>query len=62
MVGWTVATAVAMSVLYGLYTPDGSAPDLGEGVSAFYNATSRTAWGLSVAWVIFACASGYGGG
>ncbi|XP_045202094.2 nose resistant to fluoxetine protein 6-like [Mercenaria mercenaria] len=61
MMGWTVATAVAMSVLYGLYTPDGTPPDLSNAVSALYNATSRTAWGLSVAWVIFACATGYGG-
>ncbi|XP_045202055.2 nose resistant to fluoxetine protein 6-like [Mercenaria mercenaria] len=60
-VGWSVATAIAVSVLYGLYTSDGSPPDFSNGVSALYNATSRTAWGLSVAWVIFACATGYGG-
>jgi hypothetical protein len=52
---------MAVSVLYGLYTPEGNLPDLSKGVSALYNATSRTAWGISVAWVIFACATGYGG-
>ncbi|XP_060562019.1 O-acyltransferase like protein-like [Ruditapes philippinarum] len=61
MVGWLIATAMAVSVLYGLYTPDGTPPDLSNSVSALYNATSRTAWGISVAWVIFACATGYGG-
>ncbi|XP_053380233.1 nose resistant to fluoxetine protein 6-like [Mercenaria mercenaria] len=61
LVGWSVATAMAVSVLYGLYTSDGSPPDFSNSVSALYNATSRTAWGLSVAWVIFACATGYGG-
>ncbi|XP_060590858.1 O-acyltransferase like protein-like isoform X2 [Ruditapes philippinarum] len=61
LVGWAIATAMAVSVLYGLYTPEGNLPDLSKGVSALYNATSRTAWGISVAWVIFACATGYGG-
>lgn len=60
LLGWTVATAFAMLVLYGLYSPDGK-PDLDLNTSAFYNATSRTAWGIAVAWVVFACASGYGG-
>ncbi|XP_045202111.2 nose resistant to fluoxetine protein 6-like [Mercenaria mercenaria] len=60
IVGWLVATGVALLVLYGLYTPDGS-PKLGVDTSALYNATFRTAWGMCVAWVIFACASGYGG-
>lgn len=61
LAGWVIASAMAMSVLYGLFVPDGTAPDFSTGVSALYNATSRTAWALSVAWVIFACATGYGG-
>ncbi|XP_060591484.1 O-acyltransferase like protein-like, partial [Ruditapes philippinarum] len=60
VVGWIVATTTAMLVLYGLYSPDGT-KILSDDTSAFYNATSRTAWGMCVAWVIFACASGYGG-
>ncbi|XP_053380235.1 nose resistant to fluoxetine protein 6-like [Mercenaria mercenaria] len=60
IIGWLVATGVALMVLYGLYTSDGS-PKLGVDTSALYNATFRTAWGMCVAWVIFACASGYGG-
>ena len=60
MLGWTLATAMALLVLYGLYNPEGQ-PTFGLDVSALYNATSRTAWGMAVAWVIFACATGYGG-
>lgn len=58
--GWLIATTLALLVLYGLYTPDGT-PNLGEDTSALYNATFRTVWGICVAWVIFACATGYGG-
>lgn len=60
MVGWVLATTVAMLVLYGLYSSDGS-PHLSVETSALYIATSRTAWGMCVAWVIFSCALGYGG-
>ncbi|KAL4219668.1 hypothetical protein ACF0H5_022240 [Mactra antiquata] len=60
LIGWLFATAMAMLVLYGLYSSTG-VPSLGVKTSAFYNATSRTAWGIAVAWVVFACAVGYGG-
>jgi hypothetical protein len=60
-VGWMLATCVAIAVVYGLYTPDGSTDKLNTDMSALYNATSRIAWSLSVAWVILSCASGYGG-
>ena len=58
--GWAVATTIALLVLYGLYDSSG-APHLTIGVSAFYNATHRSAWALAVCWVILACATGYGG-
>ena len=58
--GWFTATAIALLVLYGLYDKSGF-PTLSVGVSAFYNATNRTAWGLAVAWVVVACATGNGG-
>ncbi|XP_060563003.1 nose resistant to fluoxetine protein 6-like, partial [Ruditapes philippinarum] len=60
-VGWVLATCVAIAVVYGLYTPDGSTDKLNVDMSALYNATARIAWSLSVAWVILSCASGYGG-
>ncbi|XP_053380236.1 nose resistant to fluoxetine protein 6-like [Mercenaria mercenaria] len=60
ILGWLVATGAALMVFYGLYTPDGS-PKLGVDTPALYNATFRMAWGMCVAWVIFACTSGYGG-
>jgi hypothetical protein len=60
MLGWALATAAALLVLYGLYDSDGN-DNLSGDVAALYNATSRTAWGMAVAWVIFACATGYGG-
>ncbi|XP_053381296.1 nose resistant to fluoxetine protein 6-like [Mercenaria mercenaria] len=60
MLGWAIATAFALLVLYGLYDSEGT-EKLGVDAAALYNATGRTAWGMAVAWVIFACATGYGG-
>ena len=62
LVGWCIATATALAVIYGLYyynqhpgTP------MSPVASGFYDSLSRTAWGLSLSWVVLACASGYGG-
>ena len=57
---WLLATVLALLVLYGTYSEDGS-PTMSHEVAALYNATGRTVWGVCVAWVIFACATGYGG-
>ena len=32
-----------------------------EDVAAFYNAVTRPAWGLCIAWVVIACTCGFGG-
>ncbi|KAL4219116.1 hypothetical protein ACF0H5_021699 [Mactra antiquata] len=58
--GWLCATTVALLVLYGVYN-DNPEPKFNEDSSALYTATHRTAWGIAVAWVIFACATGNGG-
>ncbi|RUS88829.1 hypothetical protein EGW08_003374, partial [Elysia chlorotica] len=59
-VGWAVAAAVALAVVYGLFESTNGHP-ISTDVGALYNALARTAWGASVSWVIFACATGYGG-
>ncbi|KAL4219415.1 hypothetical protein ACF0H5_021995 [Mactra antiquata] len=58
--GWIIATALSLMVLYGLYTSDGT-EKLSTTTAAIYNATHRTVWGACVAWVIYACATGFGG-
>ncbi|XP_071497836.1 nose resistant to fluoxetine protein 6-like [Diadema antillarum] len=54
--GWTIATAVGMSCVYGLfhakYTLAGS---------VLYQMLSRFAWAVALSWVVFACKEGYGG-
>ncbi|XP_033732240.1 nose resistant to fluoxetine protein 6-like [Pecten maximus] len=60
LVCWLLAAAVACSVVYGLYDPINGHP-LSLDVSALYNTTNRIAWGVSICWVIFACATGNGG-
>ncbi|XP_052092463.1 nose resistant to fluoxetine protein 6-like [Mytilus californianus] len=60
LLGWGIATGVSLAVLYGLYD-DMNGERLSTEMSALYNTVHRTVWGACVAWVIFACATGYGG-
>jgi len=60
ILGWLCATGLALVVLYGQYN-EGTEPKFTEETSALYTATHRTVWGMTVAWVIYACATGYGG-
>lgn len=62
VVGWTLATMTALASLYGLHgdlfsTHVNTSPS----AAALYNAVARDAWAGSVAWVILACVSGWGG-
>ena len=50
-----------MAVLYGMYGPNHYGAVWGYDLTAFYTAVSRFAWSLGVAWVVFACVTGYGG-
>eukprot|EP00795_Rhopilema_esculentum_P001639 gene1639-16106_t len=60
--GWTIATVVALLVIYGPYTyfRDGGRPFTSV-ENVMYGAFSRFAWSLCVAWVIYACYFGMGG-
>ncbi|KAL4219409.1 hypothetical protein ACF0H5_021989 [Mactra antiquata] len=60
IIGWTLATTFGLMVVYGLYRSDGT-EHLSTLTAAFYNATNRSVWGACVAWVVYACATGYGG-
>ncbi|XP_064599084.1 nose resistant to fluoxetine protein 6-like [Liolophura sinensis] len=62
LAGWVCATVICLSVLYGLYDTEAHGVKvLSPDVSALYNATSRTAWGVGLGWLVFACCTGYGG-
>ncbi|KAK7497004.1 hypothetical protein BaRGS_00011740 [Batillaria attramentaria] len=63
VVGWLAATGIAVSSLFGLYdaTKFTDREPMEVWQSALYNALGRTAWSISVAWVIIACVWGYGG-
>ena len=68
--GWIVSTATALALVYGVhnyYEVDLSCvleadkqcfPTAG---AVIYAAFARSAWGVVVGWVIFACHTGYGG-
>ena len=62
LLGWLVATAVGISVVYGpwhVFKPDGWFFTDVENV--LYGACSRVGWGMSVAWVVWACHNRVGG-
>lgn len=58
--GWAAAVATGMTVVYSV-TQHITEDQWSTSVSALYNALHRIAWAISVCWVIFACANGYGG-
>ncbi|OWF37158.1 nose resistant to fluoxetine protein 6-like [Mizuhopecten yessoensis] len=60
LLGWLVATFTACAIVYGLYDSL-TGTMLTESVAAFYNTVHRSAWGVCICWVIFACATGNGG-
>ena len=64
LIGWCVAIAMGMLIIYGLYGFYKDVPVMHIGNKAeslIYIGFSRFAWSLALAWVIFVCAVGYGG-
>lgn len=61
VLGWCTAIATALAVIYGQYHFYHTGTKMTLTQSAFYVAFSRTAWGMSLSWVVLACVSGNGG-
>lgn len=59
--GWLAAFATGILVIYGIYPYQMPWEPISKAVAVTYGGLHRTAWGLAVAWVIFACVTGYGG-
>ena len=60
---WLCAFGIGYAVVYGLDIPshmdENTAPS--KFINAFYGGFHRTAWGIALGWLIFACCKGYGG-
>jgi len=61
LICWSVATGLALAVIYGCHRYADGTVKIPLLLSAFYNSMSRSTWGACVAWVILACATGNGG-
>jgi len=61
IIGWILAAANAIAIVYGLYPISVSGDYLSNSVAALYNSTSRPMWCVSLAWVVIACVEGFGG-
>ncbi|CAL1534643.1 unnamed protein product [Lymnaea stagnalis] len=61
IVGWLVAIATGVVIVFGLRGDIGGDNPCSLAVAAFYNSMARTAWGVCIAWVIVTCGSGWGG-
>lgn len=55
-IGWSLSLATGLYLIYGLYNT--TLDRLG---GATYSSLSHSAWAMSIAWIIFACSTGYGG-
>jgi hypothetical protein len=61
LIGWVISLALGLSVVYGLAYDQKHQVQIGYDLQALYVALSRFAWGLAIAWVVFACVHGMGG-
>ena len=59
--GWCLAIGTALTVVYGMYDYNKNGTVMSPTASGFYVSLSRTAWSLSLAWLVLACATGHGG-
>ena len=63
VIAWTISLSTLFVVIYGLNMPvlfeTGLPPS--EATNIFYGGLHRLAWAIALAWVIWACAKGYGG-
>ena len=57
---WLVCIAMICVIVYAPYS-DKDARIFTTAESDVYNALHRTGWGVAVCWIVFACATGYGG-
>ncbi|XP_033748135.1 nose resistant to fluoxetine protein 6-like [Pecten maximus] len=61
LIGWSLAIVMGVLPVYGLYHYYHDQTGANLAVSAFYISCSRLSWSIAIAWVIYACATGYGG-
>lgn len=56
LIGWLIAAACSVSVVFGLYHVEMSRTE-----ALFYNAFCRSAYSVGLAWLIYVCETGHGG-
>ncbi|TMW47985.1 hypothetical protein DOY81_006939 [Sarcophaga bullata] len=56
IIAWTLASLNLFVLVFGLYRAE-----LSQLTAALYSSLSHSAWALSLAWIIIACSTGYGG-
>ena len=61
LLGWLVCVGICLSVVYGPYTDKDLSHIFTMEQSIAYHSLSRTGWGIAICWIVFACATGYGG-
>ena len=59
--GWIVCFGILLSTVYGIYSDKDNSHIFNVGEYTAYHALHRTGWGVAVCWIVFACATGYGG-
>ncbi|KAG0719426.1 O-acyltransferase like protein [Chionoecetes opilio] len=61
--GWVAALATMSAVVFGVtdYNTFSGIHEYNPAISILYGGLHRLAWGVAVAWLVFACHMGYGG-
>ena len=59
---WKFAVGMNLTIVYGLYPFDGDFGAITPGwLNDLYQSTHRFVWSLTLAWISFACLTGWGG-
>ncbi|XP_053384254.1 nose resistant to fluoxetine protein 6-like isoform X2 [Mercenaria mercenaria] len=61
LLGWFLAAVCCLSTLYGNFDSVRGKHIPSKEESALHNAVNPSVWALGVGWVVYACATGYGG-
>ena len=59
---WKFAVGMSLSIVYGLYPYNGDFAAITPGwLNDLYQSTHRFVWSLTLAWISYACLTGWGG-
>jgi len=63
LLGWIFCIATIITVIYGMFPflNEDLVPEINPFIRVTFGTLHHFGWAMAVAWIVFACVSGYGG-